>query len=80
MAGHALDGLGFGFCLGERGEQQAGQDSDNGDNDQQFDQGKGARQEALAVARRTIGPSFTSHCWVHYIMFRESFNLACGAP
>lgn len=31
------------FGPGQRGQQQAGEDRDNGDHDEQFDQGEGAR-------------------------------------
>ena len=38
----AGDFLGFGFGLGQRGEEHAGQDRDNGDHDEQFNERKGS--------------------------------------
>src|SRR5690606_6925145 len=40
---HAGDALGFGFGATERRQQHAGEDGDDRDDDEEFDQGEGAR-------------------------------------
>ena len=48
---HALDGLASDFCLGKSGQQHRRQDRNDGNDDEQFDQGKSAIEKpALTVA------------------------------
>ena len=48
---HAHNALRLGLGLGQRGQQQSRQDGDDGNDDEQFDEGKGARLFADAPVR-----------------------------
>jgi hypothetical protein len=57
---HAGNTLRLTLCLGQGGQEERGQDSDDGDNDQKFDQGETGLGRA---AGRCLGPASGPSCW-----------------